>query len=164
MKIYKDVGPSAFNNQFLPPHHQQHQFPSFSIFFNFLLPGSQSSSRLTRSSFNSITFVKDPSLQPSRQPSLNPPNFFNMFSKLFVLALAAAPLVAAHGKIAVATGDAGGNGTALGIQGAVIPGPGSNKVTEPDTTVFKGDAADSCGRTKGVSILLTCSPGQPTPY
>lgn len=72
-----------------------------------------------------------------------------MFAKVFVLALAASPLVAAHGKIAVATGDAGGNGTALGIQGAVIPGPGKNKVTEPDTTVFKGDAADACGRTNG---------------
>lgn len=74
-----------------------------------------------------------------------------MFAKILVLALAASPLVAAHGKIAVATGDAGGNGTALGIQGAVIPGAGTNKVTEPDTTVFKGDAADACGRTKGVS-------------
>lgn len=72
-----------------------------------------------------------------------------MFAKLLLVALAASPLVAAHGKIAVATGDAGGNGTAFGIQGAVVPGPGKNKVTEPDTTVFKGDAADACGRTKG---------------
>lgn len=76
-----------------------------------------------------------------------------MFSKIFLIALAASPLVAAHGKIAVATGDAGGNSTALGIQGAVIPGAGKNKVTEPDTTVFKGDAADACGRTNGVSTL-----------
>jgi hypothetical protein len=65
--------------------------------------------------------------------------------------LAATPLVAAHGKIAVAQGDAGGNGTALGIQGGVIPGAGKNKVTEPDTTVFKGANADGCGLTKGVS-------------
>lgn len=72
-----------------------------------------------------------------------------MFAKILVLALAASPLVAAHGKIAVASGDAGGNGTALGIQGAVIPGAGRNKVTEPDTTVFKGDNADGCGLTKG---------------
>ncbi|KAJ4396142.1 hypothetical protein N0V93_000360 [Gnomoniopsis smithogilvyi] len=72
-----------------------------------------------------------------------------MFAKVLILALAASPLVAAHGKIAVATGDAGGNGTALGIQGAVVPGAGKNKVTEPDTTVFKGDAADACGRTNG---------------
>ncbi|OIW29279.1 hypothetical protein CONLIGDRAFT_645405 [Coniochaeta ligniaria NRRL 30616] len=63
--------------------------------------------------------------------------------------LAAAPLAAAHGKIAVAQGDAGGNGTALGIQGGVIPGAGKNKVTEPDTTVFKGQNADACGKTNG---------------
>ncbi|KAK3942837.1 hypothetical protein QBC46DRAFT_423839 [Diplogelasinospora grovesii] len=68
---------------------------------------------------------------------------------LTTLLATVAPLVAAHGKIAVATGDAGGNGTALGIQGGVIPGAGSNKVTEPDTTVFKGAQADACGQTKG---------------
>jgi hypothetical protein len=79
-----------------------------------------------------------------------------MFSKILLIALAASPLVAAHGKIAVATGDAGGNSTALGIQGAVIPGAGKNKVTEPDTTVFKGDAADACGRTNGVSTFTSC--------
>jgi hypothetical protein len=73
-----------------------------------------------------------------------------MFSKLFVLALAASPLVAAHGKIAVITGDAGGNTTGLGIQGAVIPGPGTNKQTEVDTTVFasKAAASDGLGKTK----------------
>lgn len=61
-----------------------------------------------------------------------------MYSKItaIVLALAATPLVSAHGKIAVVTGDKGGNGTALGIKGAVIPGSGPNSVTEPDTTVF----------------------------
>lgn len=68
---------------------------------------------------------------------------------LFTALLAASPLVIAHGKIAVAVGDAGGNGTALGIQGGVIPGAGKNKVTEPDTTVFKGAQADACGRTNG---------------
>jgi hypothetical protein len=39
---------------------------------------------------------------------------FPSINNVFVLALLAAPLVAAHGKIAVATGDQGGNGTALG--------------------------------------------------
>jgi len=76
------------------------------------------------------------------------------FSTVFTAVLAASPLVAAHGKIAVATGDAGGNGTALGIQGGIIPGAGRNKVTEPDTTVFKGKNADACGQTKGVSLSL----------
>ncbi len=55
----------------------------------------------------------------------------------------------------MAKGDAGGNGTALGIQGGIVPGAGSNKVTEPDTTVFKGKNADACGQTKGVSLLCT---------
>jgi hypothetical protein len=74
-----------------------------------------------------------------------------MYSKALYLALAAAPFVAAHGKIAVVTGDAGGNGTALGIMGGVVPGPGSNKVTEPDTTVFGkvNIATDGLGKTKG---------------
>lgn len=73
LKIYKDVGPSAFNISSLSPHHQQHQFPSFSIFLIHLLPGSQSSLRLTRSSFNSITFVKDLSLQHTTTFSQPPP-------------------------------------------------------------------------------------------
>ena len=48
------------------------------------------------------------------------------------------------------TGDAGGNTTGLGIQGAVIPGAGTNKVTEVDTTVFKSKqaATDGLGKTK----------------
>jgi len=73
-----------------------------------------------------------------------------MFSKIIVLALAVSPLVAAHGKIAVMTGDAGGNTTGLGIQGAVIPGAGTNKQTEVDTTVFnsKNAATDGLGKTK----------------
>ncbi|KND87390.1 hypothetical protein TOPH_08007 [Tolypocladium ophioglossoides CBS 100239] len=46
-----------------------------------------------------------------------------------VLAALAAlsPLVAAHGRINVATGDADGNTTALGIQGGVAPGTGRNR-------------------------------------
>jgi hypothetical protein len=36
----------------------------------------------------------------------------------------------------VLVGDAGGNGTALGVKGAVIPGGGPNYMTEPDTTIF----------------------------
>ncbi|KAB8296683.1 hypothetical protein EYC80_002106 [Monilinia laxa] len=60
------------------------------------------------------------------------------------------PFVAAHGKIAVMTGDMGGNTTGLGIQGAVIPGAGTNKQTEVDTTVFnsKNAATDGLGKTK----------------
>lgn len=48
------------------------------------------------------------------------------------------------------TGDMGGNTTGLGIQGAVIPGAGTNKQTEVDTTVFnsKNAATDGLGKTK----------------
>lgn len=67
---------------------------------------------------------------------------------LLAALLASAPLVAAHGKVAVVTGDQGGNGTALGIKGAVVPGAGANAKTEVDTTVFAGKAADSCGKTE----------------
>ncbi|RDL39781.1 Uncharacterized protein BP5553_04121 [Venustampulla echinocandica] len=72
-----------------------------------------------------------------------------MLSKFILAALVASPLVAAHGKVAVMTGDAGGNTTALGIQGGVVPGPGKNKVTEVDTTVFKSNkaASDGLGKT-----------------
>lgn len=128
-------------------HHQQHQHQSsaFSSSFTFL-PGLQSSLRLIRnSSIIHINILFSPISRDHHSKTVK------MFSKIFLIALAASPLVAAHGKIAVATGDAGGNSTALGIQGGVIPGAGKNKVTEPDTTVFKGDQADACGRTNGVS-------------
>lgn len=59
-----------------------------------------------------------------------------MYSELLVCALAAVPLVAGHGKIIQVTGDQGGNGTALGITGAIVPGAGPNYLTEVDTTVF----------------------------
>lgn len=74
-----------------------------------------------------------------------------MLANILLIALAASPLVAAHGKIAVATGDAGGNTTGLGIQGAIVPGAGKNSVTETDTTVFKSNeaASDGLGKTEG---------------
>ncbi|KUJ15177.1 cell surface protein [Mollisia scopiformis] len=59
-----------------------------------------------------------------------------MFTQAFLLALAAASVVNAHGRMDVLTGDLGGNGTALGVKGAVIPGGGANYETEPDTTIF----------------------------
>lgn len=59
-----------------------------------------------------------------------------MFSYIIASALMAAPLVAAHGKVTVFTGDLGGNGTALGIKGAVVADAGQNYQTEPDTTIF----------------------------
>ncbi|RDW65170.1 hypothetical protein BP5796_09862 [Coleophoma crateriformis] len=70
---------------------------------------------------------------------------------LLVLALSAASMVSAHGKITVVTGDAGGNGTALGIKGASVATFGANSATEKDTTVFSGSASnpmtDGLGKT-----------------
>jgi len=66
-------------------------------------------------------------------------------------ALFAAPFVAANGKVAAVAGDAGGNGTALGITGGIVPGTGRNKVTEVDTTVFgkTNIATNGLGKTTG---------------
>ncbi|KAK0716935.1 hypothetical protein B0T26DRAFT_648343 [Lasiosphaeria miniovina] len=74
-----------------------------------------------------------------------------MLSKAFILALAVVPFVSAHGKVAVVTGDAGGNGTALGIKGGIVPGPGPNSKTEVDTTVFGSTKikTNGLGRTTG---------------
>lgn len=71
-------------------------------------------------------------------------------ASLLFYALAASPMVAAHGKVAAVVGDAGGNGTALGIKGAVIPGAGPNSKTEKDTTVFKKTnvLTDGLGKTE----------------
>ncbi|KAI9647832.1 hypothetical protein NHQ30_004220 [Ciborinia camelliae] len=65
--------------------------------------------------------------------------------------LALGPRVAAHGKIAVVTGDLGGNGTALGIKGAVVAGAGPNSKTELDTTVFN-TGRNNCGQTEAAGI------------
>jgi len=65
----------------------------------------------------------------------------------FFLALLTTPLVSAHGKVAVVTGDLGGNGTALGIKGAVVAGAGSNSKTELDTTTFNV-GSNNCGETE----------------
>lgn len=65
-----------------------------------------------------------------------------MFAKLVVLALAASPLVAAHGRVDLVTGDAGGNGTALAIQGGVVPLTGKNKVVStPCHILYARDAS-----------------------
>ncbi|KAJ2893090.1 hypothetical protein MKZ38_009063 [Zalerion maritima] len=73
-----------------------------------------------------------------------------MISNLITLALAATPLVSAHGKVAVVNGDQGGNTTALGILGGIVPGEGSNDVTEIDTTVFnkKNIQTNGLGKTQ----------------
>ncbi|KAK4131694.1 hypothetical protein BT67DRAFT_464164 [Trichocladium antarcticum] len=74
-----------------------------------------------------------------------------MLLNAFILALAITPLVAAHGKVVSVTGDAGGNGTALGIKGGVVPGTGPNSKTQVDTTIFPSTniRTDGLGRTTG---------------
>ena len=59
-----------------------------------------------------------------------------MYAQVIIFGLSLTPFVAAHGKVSVVTGDLGGNGTALGIKGAVVAGAGPNYLTEVDTTVF----------------------------
>jgi len=73
---------------------------------------------------------------------------------LLLTLLTSSPLVSAHGKIAVITGNLGGNGTALGIKGAVVAGAGPNYLTETDTTVFWSKSIntdDDIGYTEGGS-------------
>ncbi|KAI0530087.1 hypothetical protein GGR58DRAFT_267649 [Xylaria digitata] len=60
-------------------------------------------------------------------------------TSIIILALSAVSLVCAHGNIQSVTGDRGGNGTALGIKGAIVPRFGKNDDTEKDTTVFGGN-------------------------
>ncbi|QDS70635.1 hypothetical protein FKW77_000771 [Venturia effusa] len=81
-----------------------------------------------------------------------------MYTNTFLLlALSAATLITAHGKVTVVTGDAGGNGTALGIKGASVARFGKNADTELDTTVFNGDAnkplTDGLGKTNAAGQL-----------
>lgn len=73
------------------------------------------------------------------------------FSPVIITALSAAPFVAAHGRVDVVTGDAGGNGTALGITGGNVPLTGPNSKTETDTTVFgkTNIATNGLGKTTG---------------
>lgn len=76
-----------------------------------------------------------------------------MFSNIVIVALAAATLVAGHGKPVSFIGNVGGNGTCMAIQGAVVADAGPNKKTELDTTVFGKPAAnpmtDGMGKTTG---------------
>jgi hypothetical protein len=63
--------------------------------------------------------------------------------------LATAQLVAGHGAIIKATGNAGGSGMALGID-TTTPRDGTNRNPfQQDSTRFKGDAADTVGETVG---------------
>lgn len=61
--------------------------------------------------------------------------------------LAIAELVAGHGAIIAATGDAGGQGSALGIDSTTPRDGTRRRPFQQDTTRFQGDAADTFGET-----------------
>jgi hypothetical protein len=74
------------------------------------------------------------------------------FTKSSVVAfslLASSSLVAGHGAIIGATGDAGGQGSAIGVDPATPrDGTGRNPFQQ-DSTRFRGDAKATCGETLG---------------
>ncbi|UPX17417.1 uncharacterized protein EKO05_0007773 [Ascochyta rabiei] len=74
------------------------------------------------------------------------------FTKSSVVAfslLASSTLVAGHGAIIKATGDAGGAGSAIGVD-PNTPRDGTNRNPfQQDSTRFRGDAAATCGETLG---------------
>lgn len=63
--------------------------------------------------------------------------------------LTAARLVAGHGAIIKAVGDAGGSGMALGIDTSTPRDGTRRNPFQQDSTRFKGDAADTFGETVG---------------
>lgn len=68
---------------------------------------------------------------------------------ILALLAAGAKLVASHGAIVAATGDAGGTGMALGID-TTTPRDGTRRRPfQQDSTRFRGDAAETFGETLG---------------
>ncbi|KAK3318588.1 hypothetical protein B0H66DRAFT_244342 [Apodospora peruviana] len=70
-------------------------------------------------------------------------------SVLALTILATAELVAGHGAIIAASGDAGGTGMALGIDTSTPRDGTRRNPFQQDSTRFKGDAADTFGETLG---------------
>jgi hypothetical protein len=75
-----------------------------------------------------------------------------MFAKISTISislLASSSLVAGHAAIIKAVGDAGGAGSAIGVD-PNTPRDGTNRNPfQQDATRFRGDAADTCGETLG---------------
>ncbi|KAK0653428.1 hypothetical protein DIS24_g6077 [Lasiodiplodia hormozganensis] len=72
------------------------------------------------------------------------------FSAIVVAVIcASSPLVAGHAAIIGAQGDAGGNGSAIGIVGSTPRDGTRRNPFQADATRFRGDAADTCGETIG---------------
>jgi len=72
------------------------------------------------------------------------------FSTSFIVAfLAAGQLVAGHGAIIKAVGDAGGTGSAIGVVPDTPRDGTKRNPFQQDSTRFKGDNAATCGQTVG---------------
>ena len=71
-----------------------------------------------------------------------------LFPTIVATLLATSQLVVGHGVIVKAVGDAGGQGSAIGVDPSTPRDGTSPRPFEQDTTRFKGDAADACGSTK----------------
>jgi len=71
------------------------------------------------------------------------------FSALTLGLLAITQLVAGHGAIIKAVGDAGGAGSAVGVDQATPRDGTRRNPFQQDSTRFKGDNADACGQTLG---------------
>ncbi|KAF2026456.1 hypothetical protein EK21DRAFT_92390 [Setomelanomma holmii] len=75
--------------------------------------------------------------------------YFTKSSVVTFSLLASSSLVAGHGAIIGATGDAGGQGSAIGVDpNTPRDGTGRNPFQQ-DSTRFRGDAAATCGETLG---------------
>ncbi|KAF5851916.1 hypothetical protein GGP41_000661 [Bipolaris sorokiniana] len=75
--------------------------------------------------------------------------YFSKTSFVSFSLLASSSLVAGHGAIIAATGDAGGAGSAIGVD-PNTPRDGTNRNPfQQDSTRFRGDAAATCGETLG---------------
>ena len=72
-----------------------------------------------------------------------------LYSAVLVSLLAGSQLVAGHGAIIKAVGDAGGQGSAIGIDPSTPRDGTKAKPFQQDSTRFKGQAAATCGETKG---------------
>jgi hypothetical protein len=78
-------------------------------------------------------------------------NFRSLPAAILLMLSIILPLVAAHGAIIAATGDAGGQGTALAIDSSTPRDGTRRNPFQQDTTVFKGQrkvsTASGCGKT-----------------
>jgi len=70
-------------------------------------------------------------------------------SSIALALLAASQLVAGHGAIVKAVGDAGGQGAAIGVDPATPRDGTKRNPFQQDSTRFKGDNAAACGQTLG---------------